>query len=67
MAKRNQQQQPDDEQDMKQFSIRINEFGQIETTVNIDKLNAFLNENVDDKKFRDKEDKDKDASEDIPE
>jgi len=33
------------------FNIKINEFGEMETTVPVDKLNNFLNEKVDDKKL----------------
>lgn len=35
------------------FNIKINEFGEMETTIPVDKLNSFLNEKVDDKKLRD--------------
>jgi hypothetical protein len=38
------------------FNININEFGQIVTNVEVDKLNTFLDENVEDKKLRDRED-----------
>ena len=31
-------------QELKGFEIRINSFGEMETTYSIDKLNAFLNE-----------------------
>ncbi|HMO39332.1 MAG TPA: hypothetical protein PKC76_08825 [Saprospiraceae bacterium] len=34
------------------FDIRVNEFGEIIATKNIEELNEFLNENVDDKKLR---------------
>lgn len=67
MAKKDQQQQPESQQDLKGFSIRINEFGEVETTMGIDRVNAFLNENVDDKKFRDKKSNDEDKSEDAAE
>lgn len=33
------------------FNIKINAFGQMETTIPVDKLNSFLNENVEDKKL----------------
>ena len=38
------------------LDIRINEFGQIETNYNVDKINRFLNREVDDKKLRDRDD-----------
>ena len=37
------------------FNIKINEFGEMETTVPIDRLNSFLNENVEDKKLNSSE------------
>jgi hypothetical protein len=44
------------EQDEDKFDIKINEFGQIVTSYSIDKLNAFLDENVEDKKLKDRSD-----------
>jgi len=38
------------------FNIKINEFGEMETTVPIDKLNNFLNDKVEDKKLNDSDD-----------
>ncbi|GIV34088.1 MAG: hypothetical protein KatS3mg031_1623 [Chitinophagales bacterium] len=38
------------------FELSINEFGEINTTMDIDKINEFLNRHVDDKKFRDRDD-----------
>jgi hypothetical protein len=38
------------------FDIQINSFGEIATNFDIDRINAFLNNNVDDKKLRDRED-----------
>lgn len=37
------------------FNIKINEFGEMETTVPIDKLNTFLNDKVEDKKLNSSE------------
>ena len=37
------------------FNIKINEFGEMETTVPIDQLNNFLNDKVEDKKLNDSE------------
>jgi hypothetical protein len=34
------------------FEVKINEFGEIISTIDIQKLNSFLDENVEDKKFR---------------
>ncbi|HAA14477.1 MAG TPA: hypothetical protein DCE41_23455 [Cytophagales bacterium] len=43
------------------FDIEIDSFGEIKTNFDIDKINAFLNRNVDDKKLRDRDDIDKDG------
>ncbi len=48
-----------DEDNLKEFNIGIDQFGQIKTNLDIDKLNSFLNENVDDKKLRDRPKNDK--------
>ncbi len=45
---------PESHEDLKGFDIRINEFGQIKSTLAIDELNTFLDENVSDKKLVDK-------------
>ncbi len=42
--------------DLQGFEMRINEFGQIITNTPIEKLNQFLNKNVEDKKLKDRED-----------
>ncbi|MES2733157.1 MAG: hypothetical protein V4714_15525 [Bacteroidota bacterium] len=38
------------------FDIQINSFGEITTSFDIDRINDFLNKNVDDKKLRDRDD-----------
>ncbi len=43
---------PEVHKDLKGFNIRINEFGEIITNFEIDKLNEFLDENIEDKKLR---------------
>lgn len=42
--------------DLEGFDIQINSFGEISTSFDMDRINAFLNKNVDDKKLRDRED-----------
>jgi len=44
--------------DLQGFEMKINEFGQIITNTPIEKLNHFLNKNVEDKKLKDREDLD---------
>jgi len=40
------------------FDINIDSFGEIQSSLPIDKINEFLNKNVDDKKLRDRDDLD---------
>lgn len=47
---------PEVHDELKGFDIRINEFGEIIANFEVDKINEFLNENVDDKKLRSRED-----------
>lgn len=56
MAKKKSEKKPKIHEELSGFNIRINEFGEIETTFEIEKINTFLNENVDDKKLRDQKD-----------
>ena len=42
--------------DLKGFEIRVNTFGELESSLDIDQLNAFLDRNTDDKKLRERED-----------
>jgi len=49
-------------QDLKGFDIKINEFGEIVSSFSVEKLNGFLDENVEDKKLKDRDDlKDKEG------
>jgi hypothetical protein len=43
--------------DLEGFKMNINTFGEISSSFSIDKINEFLNNNVDDKKLRYREDK----------
>lgn len=38
-------------EDLKGFDIKVNEFGEIVGNFNVEELNRFLNENVEDKKL----------------
>jgi len=40
------------------FEVSIDQFGELKSNMNIEKLNEFLNENVDDKKLAEREDYD---------
>jgi len=46
---------PEVHKDLKGFNININEFGEIISSLKVDRLNNFLNENVVDKKLVDRE------------
>lgn len=38
------------------FEISVDQFGEIKSNMNIEKINEFLNQNVDDKKLAERED-----------
>lgn len=42
--------------DLEGFKMNIDSFGEISSTFPIDKINEFLNKNVDDKKLKDRDD-----------
>jgi hypothetical protein len=44
--------------DLQGFDIEIDSFGEIKSNMNIEKINEFLNKNVDDKKLAEREDYD---------
>jgi len=50
---------PEVNKDLKGFNIKINEFGEITSNFEVDKLNEFLNENVEDKKLKEVQENDK--------
>ncbi|MFC2187472.1 hypothetical protein ACFCT7_09150 [Fulvivirgaceae bacterium LMO-SS25] len=46
------------------FELNIDSFGELTSTFDIDRINEFLNRNVEDKKFKDREDIDEIKGED---
>ncbi len=46
-------------EELKGFKMEINSFGEISSSFSIDKINEFLNKNVEDKKLKDRDDLDK--------
>lgn len=46
--------------ELKGFKMEINSFGEISSSFPIDKINEFLNKNVEDKKLKDRDDLGKD-------
>ncbi len=47
---------PEVHKDLSGFDIKINEFGEITSNFDIDKINAFLDKNVVDKKLAEQQD-----------
>jgi len=54
--KKEEEEQPRVHEELKGFKMEINSFGEISSTFSIDKINEFLNKNVEDKKFKDRDD-----------
>jgi len=50
--KRNKNKKPEVHDELKGFDIKINEFGEIVSSFDVDKINSFLDENVEDKKLK---------------
>ncbi len=50
------QEKPKVNEELEGFDINIDSFGEIQSTLPIDKINQFLNKNVEDKKLKDRED-----------
>jgi hypothetical protein len=44
--------------DLHGFEVSIDQFGELRSNMNIEKINEFLNQNVDDKKLAEREDYD---------
>ncbi len=49
----------ENKENLQNFDIKINEFGEIITSYSIDKVNQFLDKNVEDKKLKDRKEEDK--------
>lgn len=45
-------------EDLDGFELKVDSFGEIKSNLPIDKLNKFLNKNVEDKKLKDRDDLD---------
>ena len=55
--------EPEIHDELKGFEIHINEFGEIKSSYSVDKLNEFLNENIDDKKLKEQTESEEDLEE----
>ena len=51
-------QSPSVNPELKGIDVKIDTFGEIKTSFDIDKINAFLNKEVEDKKLKDRDDLD---------
>lgn len=58
MSKKKNKKKPNVNPELEGFEVNINSFGEIKSSLKIDKLNEFLNKNVEDKKLKDREDLD---------
>lgn len=54
---------PEVHKDLEGLNVTVNQFGEIKTTLDYDKINSFLNDNVDDKKLKGREDEEEDEEE----
>lgn len=57
MAKKKKQEEEQEDQpgvhkDLEGFDIKVNEFGEITSNLDVEKVNQFLNKNVEDKKLK---------------
>ncbi len=57
--KKEKESNPKVNKDLEGFDIKIDSFGEIKSTFDIDKINEFLNKNVEDKKLQEREDYDR--------
>jgi hypothetical protein len=51
---------PEVHKDLEGLDMTVNQFGEIKTTLDFDKINDFLNKNLEDKKFKEKDKKKED-------
>ena len=58
MGKKKANKKPQVNPELEGFDIKIDSFGQLHSNFEIDKINQFLNRNVEDKKLRDRDDLD---------
>lgn len=62
MAKKEKKKKPRVNPELDGFEMEIDSFGEIKTSFDIDKLNDFLNKNVEDKKLINRNDSEEDIS-----
>lgn len=52
VAKKKQETKARVHQELQGFDVKVNRFGELTSSIDVDRLNAFLNENVEDKKLQ---------------
>lgn len=57
--KENKPSKPRVHKELSGFEVSVNQFGELQSNMNIEKINTFLNKNVDDKKLLEKEEKER--------
>jgi len=55
-SKKTEGEKPKVNKELKGFDISVNSFGEINSTFDLDKLNQFLDQNVEDKKLKNRND-----------
>lgn len=63
MAKKKKKKESEAAEDLEDFDIKINEFGEIISSKQVDELNEFLDEHVDDKKLKNRKSSDRQEEE----
>ncbi|MFK7899681.1 MAG: hypothetical protein AB8B61_02870 [Cyclobacteriaceae bacterium] len=57
--KKVEEQKPKVHEDLDGLDVGVNSFGEVQTSISIDKINEFLNKNVEDKKLSNREEEGK--------
>ncbi len=58
MTKNKDQEKPKVHKDLEGFEMEIDAFGELKSNIDIEKINKFLNKQVEDKKLKDRDDLD---------
>ncbi|XOV92875.1 MAG: hypothetical protein ACFHWX_22090 [Bacteroidota bacterium] len=58
MTKKKERELPKVHKDLEGFEMEIDSFGELKSNIDIEKINKFLNKEVEDKKLKDREDLD---------
>ena len=61
--KKSKEGKPQVHEELKGFEIKINEFGQITSNMDVEEINDFLNDNVEDKKLKGRTDLEENSQE----